>query len=185
MTDMLLLALDPGTRHTGYTILDGAYALQDCGTWRPESRLRGMSRDLWLKGRLLALIAQWQPSHIIFEDFVWQEDKGKDHKFVQGRADMERLIGGIQMLALLPPQPKVSAALPQVWGREFCGYTHHTKHDIAVVVNHRLGTSFRGDQDDNHAADCAALACWHLDHLHYQARLDAAERLAHQRRRRR
>src|ERR1041385_3249436 len=157
MHETLILGLDPGVRHTGWAVLDAAYVLKAAGTWRPERCLRGRARDLWLKERLLRLVQSWQPTHVVFEEFVWRDDTKNGHKFVEGRADMERLLGGIQMLGLLPPEPQVTAALPQTWGLEFCGQTRHEKEDIARIVNYRLHMDLQGDTEDNHMCDAIGL----------------------------
>ena len=78
---------------------------------------------------------------------------------------MERLIGGIQTLALFPPFPTLVPLLPAKWGKQLFGHAQHTKIQIAWTVNQRLGTHFKGDFLDNHSCDAVGIALVAWDNL--------------------
>ena len=169
----VLLGVDPGTQQTGWAVLTatsgGTPTLLAHGTMIPRSRLIGMDRQLWLLSRLQDIIAEHPPQILAYEGFTWRADE----LYVRGRPGMERLIGGIQALALMPPYPVLVELLPARWGAQLVGQRQHTKAQIAFAVNCRLGTTFKGDTYDNHKADAIGIALVVLDTLkaqHYQNR---------------
>ena len=153
----IVFGVDPGIKHCGWAVLHPGERRAAHGTLRPKGHLRGVDRHLWLLSRLQDLISEWQPGVLAFEEFVWREGEHGE-KYVVGRPAMERLIGGIQTLTLYPPYPVLMGLLPSRWGQQLVGQRSHTKEQVAFAVNCRLGTAFRGDRWDNHAADAVGLA---------------------------
>ena len=164
----VLCAVDPGVMHCGYAVLRADETLVASGTWIPKSTLSGLDRHLWLLSRLQDLLATHQPGVLAFEDYIWRLTEGEGHP-LRGRSHMERLIGGLETLALYPPFPVLMPLLPQVWGKQLCGDKRHTKSDIAQAVNIRLHTTFKGDHYDNHESDATGIALVALDILRYQS----------------
>ena len=158
-TPLTVLAIDPGITHCGYAVLRAPETLELSGTWIPKAKLRGLERHLWLLSKVQDLIAEWQPGVLAYEDFTWRSDD----RYLQGRAAFERIIGGIQALALMPPFPVLMELLPSRWGQQLVGSRSHTKPDVARVVNLRLGTSFKGNIYDNHACDAVGLGLVAMD----------------------
>lgn len=166
--DTVILGLDPGTRATGWAVLTatagGSPRLLAHGTIIPRSALVGLDRQLWILSHLQDLITEHQPQVLAYEGFTWRADDN----YVVGRSGLERLIGGIQALTLMPPYPVVVELLPSRWGMQLVGQRQHTKMQVAFAVNCRLGTSFKGDQYDNHSTDAAGLALVALDNRQAQ-----------------
>ena len=160
----VLCAIDPGVMHCGYAVLRADETLVASGTWIPKSTLSGLDRHLWLLSRLQDLVALHQPGVLAFEDYIWRLTEGEGHP-LRGRSHMERLIGGVQMLALYPPYPVVMPLLPQVWGKQLVGSARHTKADVARIVNLRLGTTYDGGVYSNHESDAIGVGLVALDTL--------------------
>lgn len=173
---MIIMGLDPGIKHTGWAILT-PHGLIDSGTLTPQSALRGSHRQHWLITALIKTMQHHLPTHVIYEAFEWR----RDGDYVQGRAEMERLIGGLQLLTLFCPYPAVDCVSPRIWGRDLLGTAQHTKEQIAWVVNQRLSTSFQGDHRDNHTCDAIGVALWLRDQLQREATLRRADTLAQRR----
>jgi len=170
-----LFAIDPGTRKLGWAVLSWREALLASGTLIPRSHLRGQDRLLWFLSRLQDLIQQWRPGVLAYEEFTWRSGANNTEHYVVGRPDMERLLGGIQGLALQPPFPVLMGLLPQAWGQRLVGHPAHEKSQIAWAVNARLGTAFRGDALDNHVADAVGIGLVALDRLRYTQRLQGGQ----------
>ena len=168
----VILGLDPGTGKTGWAVLTvrggGSPTLLAHGTLIPRSALIGLDRQLWILSHMQDLITAHPPQMLAYEGFTWRADDN----YVVGRSGLERLIGGIQALALMPPYPVLVELLPSRWGLQLVGQRQHTKEQIAFAVNCRLGTSFKGDQYDNHATDAAGLALVALDNRQAQTYLN-------------
>lgn len=169
--NQVVLGVDPGVKHCGWAVLQPGERLAAHGTLIPKSHLRGVERQLWLLSKLQNLIQAWQPGVLCYEEFVWRSDQ----EYVQGRPAMERLIGGIQGLALYPPYPVVMGLLPSRWGQQLVGQRSHTKEQVAFAVNCRLRTTFKGDRFDNHAADSVGLALVAADTVRLHAAAAARE----------
>ena len=163
-----LVALDPGVAHLGYAVLTYDEQVLVSGTWIPRTQLSGLDRHLWLLGKLQDLLREWQPGNLAYEQFTWQHWESEGNP-TRGRAAMERLMGGIEALALWPPHPVLMPLLPQTWGAQLVGHKSHTKYDIAQAVNIRLHTNFKGDRYDNHQADAIGIALVALDIIQYQS----------------
>ena len=163
-----ILGIDPGVSRTGWAVLTSTEHLQAHGTFIPQPWLRGIDRQLWVLSKLQDLIAEWQPDVLAYEEFSWCSSDDAAERYVRGRPDIERLIGGIQGLALQPPYPVLVGLLPQRWGYQLVGQRSYTKADIALAVNARLGTTFNGDFFSNHASDAAGIALVALDMLKAQ-----------------
>lgn len=154
---MKMLGVDPGTFYCGYAVLaNGAYHLS--GTLVPRKTLTSIDRHLWLLSQLQDLLRLHQPAVLAYEEFMWRTSDDEQTRYVSGRPAMERLIGGIQTLALYPPYPVLTPLLPSKWGKQLFGHASHTKQQIAFAVNARLGTRFKGDSRDNHEADAVGIA---------------------------
>ena len=164
-----ILGIDPGTRHTGWAILQWNEQLVAYGTFIPKNTLRGLERQLWLLSKIQDILQQYQPHILVYEDFVWISHDDKAERYVTGRPEMERLIGGIQGLALQPPFPVIMNLLPSKWGQQLVGQRKHTKEQVAFAVNCRINTTFKGDIYDNHACDAVGLALVAADTLGYYA----------------
>jgi len=164
---LVLIGLDPGTRQTGWAVLHGEQ-LQAHGTLIPKRTLHGIDRQLWLLSKLQDIVREWQPALLAYEEFTWRSYDDEAERYVNGRPDMERLIGGIQSLALAPPFPVVMGLLPSRWGQQLTGQRSHTKQQVAFCVNARLHTEFKGDYYDNHACDAVGLALVAGDMLRQQ-----------------
>ena len=162
---VVILGLDPGTRATGWAVLTSTAGdsptLLAHGTLIPRSALIGLDRQLWLLSRLQDVVAEHQPQVLAYEGFTWRTDD----QHVRGRPGMERLIGGIQALALMPPYPVLVELMPARWGAQLVGQRQHTKAQVAFAVNFRLATSFKGDTYDNHKVDAIGIALVALDTL--------------------
>ena len=152
-----ILGLDPGTRSTGWAVLK-ASVLREYGTLIPKNTLRGVDRHLWLLSQIQDLLATYQPGVLAYEEFVWISHDNTHDRYISGRPDMERLIGGIQLLSLYTPYPVLMGLLPAKWGQQLLGQRTHTKAQIAYAVNCRLKTTFKGDIYDNHACDAVGIA---------------------------
>lgn len=137
------------------------------GTLIPKSALTGLPRNLWLLAQIQALITEWQPGMLVYEGFIWWVGDEGEH-FVKGRPAMERLIGGIQCLSLMPPYPVLVEMLPSQWGSQLCGSKSHTKQQIAFAVNCRLDTTYQGSHFDNHEVDSIGIALVALDNMKAQ-----------------
>lgn len=152
---MKILGIDPGTQHTGYAVLQQPPGkLELSGTLVPRNSLRGLERQLWLLSRIGGLLLEFQVDILAYEEFVWRTNG----RYVTGRSELERLIGGIQGLALCNPYPVIVALPPSIWGQQLLGSKEHSKEQIAYAVNTRLGSAFLGNSKDNHACDAAGLA---------------------------
>ena len=162
------LSVDPGAKFMGYAVLRTTYELLAHGTIIPRSRLVGLDRQLYLISRLQDLIAEWQPATVAYEEYTWRSADDGEGRYVLGRPAMERLIGGIQVLALWPPYPVVMGLLPGVWGKQLVGNTAHTKVDVACAVNLRLGTDYDGGHYTNHESDAVGIGIVALDNLAMQ-----------------
>lgn len=162
-----LCGVDPGITHMGYAVLTDHARLAVSGTWIPRRTLSVLDRHLWLLSKLQDLLTTWQPEVLGYEEFLWRVGDNGEH-FVRGRPALERLIGGIQALALWPPHPVLMPLLPQQWGRQLFGQAQHTKAQIAWAVNQRLGTTFKGDVYDNHQVDGIGIALVTMDILRQQ-----------------
>ena len=161
---MSLLGIDPGVIHCGWSILaQGVYVTS--GTLIPKKHLTGVDRQLWFLSRVQDVLKEYQPAILAYEEFMWRTSDDGQERYVSGRPAMERFIGGIQALALFPPFPVLSPLLPAKWGQQLFGHVQHTKQQIAWAVNQRLGTSFKGDALDNHAADATGIALVAWDNL--------------------
>lgn len=154
---MHILGIDPGVANLGWAVISRK-AYVKSGTLIPKKYLVGIERQLWILSKLQDIINEYQPDVIAYEEFMWRTSDDKQERYVNGRPAMERIIGGIQALALFPPYPTLIPLLPQKWGKQLFGQVSHTKQQIAWVVNQRLGTSFKGDRIDNHAADATGIA---------------------------
>ena len=151
-----IVAIDPGISYCGYAVLTGVEQLTASGTWIPRRTLSVLDRHLWLLAKLQDLLTEWQPSVLVYEEFIWRVgDNGE--LFVRGRSALERLIGGIQTLTLWPPHPVLMPLLPSQWGQQLVGSKAHTKADVARIINLRLRTAYRGDFHDNHTADAVGI----------------------------
>lgn len=151
---MRILGIDPGTRHTGYAVLELPQKLELSGTLTPDKKLRGLERQLWLLSRLGGLLIEFAVDMLVYEEFTWRTQE----RAVVGRSELERLIGGIQGLALCEPYPVIMSLEPSTWGHQLSGSLQHSKEQIAMAVNLRLGSSFKGNSADNHACDAVGLA---------------------------
>ena len=160
----VLCAVDPGVMHCGYAVLRADETLVASGTWIPKSTLSSLDRHLWLLSRLQDLLALYQPGVLAFEDYVWRLTEGEGHP-LRGRSHMERLIGGLETLALYPPFPVLMPLLPQVWGKQLYGDKSHSKQQIAWTVNQRMGTSYDGGVYSNHESDAVGIGLVALDTL--------------------
>lgn len=164
----VLLAIDPGVTHLGYAVLSGPpETVLISGTIIPRTKLSVLDRHLYLINKLQDLLTEWQPSVLAYEDFIWMS--ADNEQYVRGRPAMERLVGGVQALALWPPYPVLMPLLPSVWGRQLFGSASHTKEQIAETVNRRLGTTkYTGDRFGNHEADAVGIGIVALDTLRHQ-----------------
>ena len=167
-----IVAIDPGITHCGYAVLTGVEQLAASGTWIPRRTLSVLDRHLWLLTKLQDLLTEWQPSVLVFEEFVWMVGDNGEY-FVRGRPALERLIGGIEALALWPPHPVLMPLLPSQWGQQLVGSKAHTKADVARIVNLRLRTAYRGNFHDNHEADAVGIALVAQDTLRQRQYLTA------------
>ena len=154
----IIVGIDPGVRHCGYAVLRSDETLDIASTWAPHAGLRGVERHLWLLGRLQDLLKRYKPGLLCYEEFTWRTSDDTQERYVTGRPAMERLIGGIQAMAIFPPYPVLMPLYPSHWGKQLVGSAAHTKADVARIVNLRLGTHFRGDARDNHACDAVGIA---------------------------
>jgi len=124
--------------------------------------LRGLDRHLCLLIQLRELIHGYQPTLIAYEEYTWRSN-AREERYLHGRSDMERLIGGIQGFAIQPPYPVLLGLLPQKWGEQLVGQRSHTKQQVAWAVNARLGTVFQGNHGDNHTVDSVGVALVAMD----------------------
>ena len=172
---MGILALDPGVRYLGWAVLQTPERLAASGTLIPRSHLRGTDRLLWLLSRVQDLLQEWHPQVLAYESFVWFDDK-QGTQYVEGRAAMCELIGGIQCLSLMPPHPVLMWLHPADWGQALVGQRSHTKEQVAWAVNARLGTSYNGGHQTNHESDATGIALVAQDRLLYRTSIEAHPR---------
>lgn len=167
-TPLCILALDPGTKHTGYAVMRHPEALVTYGTFTPKTSLRGVPRQAWIISKIQDLITEYRPHVLALEEFVWREGE-REERYVTGRDGMCKLVGALETLSLFPPYPMLYEMLPQRWGAQLVGSRQHTKLEVAHAVNLRLGTAFDGSYYTNHASDAVGIALIASDMLRQQA----------------
>jgi Holliday junction resolvasome RuvABC endonuclease subunit len=172
---MKIMGLDPGTDATGWAVLSEDYTVTGSGTFRPSRGLAGIHRRRWIMQEICQVCDTFEPAYVVYEDFVWRSDGDGGTVYRSGRPAMERLIGAIECLSLRPPYPRVDCALPQIWGKQLTGSTAHSKAQVARAVNLRLGTTFKGNNADEHQADATGVALWFLDEVRMEATYHQAE----------
>ncbi len=146
-----ILGIDPGYAHCGWGIVtNGRYVAS--GVLHTHKQADAIRRHHWIVGQLAALVGEYQPDYIAYEELTWRVHGRMD---VRRRAPLERLIGGIWLL--LPDAGQYIPMNPQEWGQQLLGVSQHGKEDIAYAVNGRLGTTFRG-KNGGHDSDAVGLA---------------------------
>ena len=156
-----IVSFDVGSKYTGYAVLVAPARLCAAGTWIPRRSLSYHEQLLWLVSRAQDLLAAWPPDALAFEDAPVSATLAP-HVPPREVTLMQRFVGALYALALLPPYPVVWPLAPTLWGTRLCGGPH-TKTDVAEAVNTRLQTAYKGDVYDNHTCDSIAIALVALD----------------------
>ena len=154
----IILGIDPGVQQTGYALIQKNTLLKS-GTLQPREMLTSLERHLWLLTKMQKLIAFWEPDILAYEEAPWTD-----------RAPMQRLIGGIQALALMDPFPVLVGLFPSVWMGELSGGATYNKRQIALVIEQRLGIQYgrrvqpQDEAQDHHESNAVGIALVAQDH---------------------
>jgi len=161
MSEILILGLDPGLRHTGWGVVHVAghhLRFVAAGTIDPPAALPMASRLAELAAGLREVLAIHQPDEAAVEE-----------TFVNGNARSALKLGQARGIALLAP---AEAGLPvheyaaNLIKKTVTGYGHADKHQIQTMMRMLLlgyDTTLAAD-----AADALAIAVCHAHHRNAQ-----------------
>ena len=151
-----ILGLDPGSRHTGYGLIDrqGARLIHIAsGTISPPSRLPFSERLCVLHNGIAEQIATHRPDHVAVEDLFHALNVRSVLQLAQAR--------GVLLLAAGQAGVPVSSYPPREVKKTVSGSGAAEKSQLAWMVERLLAMSAAPDSPD--AADALAVAICHAN----------------------
>ena len=156
---MRVLGIDPGTVTMGYGVIEAIkdeITLIDCGVLNCSRRSPIGERLSYLYGRLLEIIARYQPDTVAVEQ-----------PFVAKNARSALAIGRAQAIAILAAANReipTSEYTPTQVKQMVANYGASSKEQVQEMVRLQLGLSQAPQPFD--AADALAIAICHLRQTH-------------------
>jgi crossover junction endodeoxyribonuclease RuvC len=158
---MRVLGIDPGTIVMGYGVIesqDGDVSLIKYGALNTNSRSSIGERLSFLYGKLMQIIAEYQPEVVAVEQpFV---AKNAQSAFAVGRAQ------AVAILAAANSHVPCSEYSPREIKQRVANYGASSKEQIQQMVMLQLGLNQIPDPSD--AADALAVALCHLQAAHLE-----------------
>lgn len=161
-TPVRVLGIDPGSRATGYAVLDGVgdrVGVVEIGVIRPASKRSLPGRLCDLYGRLRELVERHDPDEVVIEEV-----------FAAANVRSALVLGqvrGVAVIAAGDSRPLFEYSARAV-KKAVVGYGGADKRQVARMVATLLGLSEPPAQD---AADAVALALCHIHSRSMAARL--------------
>ncbi len=156
---MKVLGIDPGTVTMGYGVIEAIkdeITLIDCGVLNCSRRSPIGERLSYLYGRLMDIIARYQPDAVAVEQ-----------PFVAKNARSALAIGRAQAIAILAAANReipTSEYTPTQVKQMVTNYGASSKEQVQEMVRLQLGLSQAPQSFD--AADALAIAICHLRQIH-------------------
>jgi len=152
-----ILGIDPGSRITGYGIIDRAgpnLGFVTCGTIRTESGDDIGNRLLLIYEGLRSVIERYGPEVAAVEDVFLSQNPRSALKLGHAR--------GVAVLAAMKSGLKVHDYSPRVVKQAVAGYGQADKHQVQHMVKALLELSSSPSSD---AADALAVAICHANQM--------------------
>ena len=152
-----ILGIDPGSRITGYGIIDRAgpnLGFVTCGTIRTESGDDIGNRLLLIYEGLRGVIERYGPEVAAVEDVFFSQNPRSALKLGHAR--------GVAVLAAMKSGLKVHDYSPRVVKQAVAGYGQADKHQVQHMVKALLELSSSPSSD---AADALAVAICHANQM--------------------
>ena len=152
-----ILGIDPGSRTTGYGIIDRAgpnLGFVTCGTIRTESGDDIGNRLLLIYEGLRSVIERYGPEVAAVEDVFLSQNPRSALKLGHAR--------GVAVLAAMKSGLKVHDYSPRVVKQAVAGYGQADKHQVQHMVKALLELSSSPSSD---AADALAVAICHANQM--------------------
>ncbi len=156
-----ILGIDPGSRATGYGIIDRAgsnLGFVTCGTIRTESGDHIGNRLLLIYDGLCKVIQHYAPEVAAVEDVFLSHNPRSALKLGHAR--------GVAVLAAMKSGLKVHDYSPRAVKQAVAGYGQADKHQVQHMVMALLELS---SSPSNDAADALAVAICHANQMAFQA----------------
>ncbi len=163
---MRILGIDPGSRRTGFAIIDAkqqSFVCIDYGVLQATGDFPQRLAPLFSGMR--DLIRQHQPEHIAIEDVFVSKNVASALKLGQAR--------GALLAACLDAQLSISAYAPTKVKQAVVGTGRASKEQVHHMVQQLLGIRTRIPED---AADAMGVAICAANHAHMERRLANMQR---------
>lgn len=163
---MLVLGVDPGTRHLGYGLIEADGPTMRCAAWGTieGGKNRPLHQRLHVIHQSLAeVMERWKPQHLAIEEPFVAPERGAKSAIAVGQAQAVALIlaaaAEIEIHRYSPSQVKSSVA----------NYGAGSKTQIQRTVQILLGMDDSPMSED--ASDALAVALCHVQHWRATERL--------------
>jgi crossover junction endodeoxyribonuclease RuvC len=164
---MRILGIDPGSRTTGWGIVEGdgrKYSLVDFGSISAPSSLKFPTRLLRMCNGVEEVIAQHQPDACALEDSFLATNVKVSMKLGQVR--------GVVLLVAERAALEIHEYSPRLIKQTVVGYGNAEKHQVQEMV--RLLLSLKSVPSPHDAADALAVAICHFHHSTFANRIARA-----------
>ena len=149
---MRILGIDPGSRITGYGIIDSPRKYVASGTIRLEA-LEMPERLTTIFDDITTIIQKYEPNCVVIEQVFFYKNAQSALKLGYAR--------GVAMLAAKKALCSVFEYTPRAMKQAVTGHGNASKEDIQTMVQNMLHLSGRPTED---AADALGLAICHQLH---------------------
>ena len=164
---MRILGIDPGSRTTGWGIVEGdgrKYSLVDFGSISASSSLKFPTRLLRMCNGVEEVIAKHQPDACALEDSFLATNVKVSMKLGQVR--------GVVLLVAERAALEIHEYSPRLIKQTVVGYGNAEKHQVQEMV--RLLLSLKSVPSPHDAADALAVAICHFHHSAFANRIARA-----------
>lgn len=171
-------SIDPGNSHTGVAILEPPDRLCWVQHLTPTQGSRNGQQHhadpivRWWK-RLEGIVLTQRPTHIVYEDYVWQGQK----RMSNNSPALFQLIGVIRCLTLVRPYPSVTTLHPGKWRQQLTGDATADERLVDWVLKQRLGRSLLDDgplRERGHIVDAVGVGLAYLDIMQWEQHIAIA-----------